>query len=61
MKLLATFATDLLDRMFDARKQPVDKWLGLEGTPGTPENKAQMEVARKIFKQATGVDLDSVE
>lgn len=57
LKMKAEFAWGTIESMFKAKKTPPDTWLGPDNTPGTPENKRQMEMGKKIFKAATGMDL----
>lgn len=57
LKFRAKSAFRLLEDMFQAAKTPPDKWLGPAHTPGTPENKEQVRMARVIFKKATGKEL----
>lgn len=57
LEMKAEFAWGTIERMFSAMKKAPDEWLGPGDTPGTPENKARMELGRKIFKKATGIDL----
>lgn len=56
-KFRAEYANGTIDRMFQARKTPPDKWLGPNGIPGTPENIAGRAISKRIFKAATGIDL----
>jgi hypothetical protein len=56
-RLRAHGAKRLLEDMFRAAKTPPDKWLGPAHTPGTPENKEQVRMARAVFKAATGREL----
>lgn len=58
IEIKAAFAKGTISRMFKAIKMPVDKWLGPGNTPGTPENTKRLAMAKKIFKRATGLDLD---
>lgn len=44
--------------MFDAKKRPMDVWLG-DDMPGTETHAARLRWAKDAFKKATGIDLDS--
>lgn len=57
IKLKAQFAKGTLERMFFAKKKSPDEWLGPDNIPGTPEQKANLALGKKIFKNATGLDL----
>lgn len=56
-RMKAEFSRGTIEKMFQALKTPPDKWLGASGIPGTPENLRQREIAKRIFKAATGEDL----
>lgn len=56
-KMQAEFSNGTIERMFQARKRPPDEWLGSSDMPGTPENRRQMELSKKMFKAAMGRDL----
>lgn len=45
------------ESMFQGAKAPMDKWLGAENTPGTPENKARLDWAKSVYKKATGEEI----
>lgn len=58
-QFLALSALKLLDTMFQARKTPVDTWLGASNIPGSPEQQERLRVGKVVFKKATGIDLDA--
>jgi hypothetical protein len=47
------------ESMFQARKRPMDVWLGPGNTPGNPEYEERRKMAKAVFKKATGIDLDA--
>jgi len=55
----ARCADELLDTLFKSQKMPVDKYLGADGIPGSPERKKAIATGKAIFRAATGVDLDA--
>lgn len=57
INMRAEFAWRTHERMFNAVKKPPKQWLSAGDIPGTPENKARMDWAKKVFKAATGEDL----
>ena len=54
-------AQDTLSGMFHAIKSAPDVWLGANHTPGTPEQREGMRIAKAVVKKATGIDLDAKE
>lgn len=44
-------------RRFKSMKLPVDKYLGPNNIPGSPEYEKRMKMNKAIFKKATGIDL----
>lgn len=48
IKLKARFAQGTIERMFKAKKAPVDKWLG-ESAPGSPEQQKWLKIGKKIL------------
>lgn len=59
-KFKAEFAKGTRENVFKGKKNPMDVWLGPRGIPGSPEQKASLELGKKIFKKATGLDLDAL-
>lgn len=57
LKLNADFAWKTIESMFNAGKTAPDKWLGEGNIPGTEENIKRRNLGKKIFKDATGIDL----
>ncbi len=57
VRMRVTFARDIRERMFQAAKKPPSEWLGPEYTPGTPEYKERLRIAKAIFKKATGQEI----
>lgn len=56
-KFLAGCALREAEIRFKSMKMPVDQYLGPSNIPGTPENTANVKMAKAIFKKATGQDL----
>lgn len=57
LKLKAELAWQTVEEHFAGHKKPVDKWLGPENIPGTPENNERQEWAKAVYKNATGKDI----
>jgi hypothetical protein len=57
LRCRASLARGTLDRMFDARKKPVDEWLGPDNLPGSPTQQERLAWGKRLFKAATGQDL----
>lgn len=57
LKMKLKFAKDTQESMFQARKKDPMEWLGPNNIPGSPEKQRFHEIAKKVFKKATGEDL----
>jgi hypothetical protein len=57
IKMKAELAKQTMESMFQARKRPPKEWLGPSDTPGTPEQREGLRLAKAIVKKATGLDL----
>lgn len=61
LELRAKSAKDMLDMIFKGGNEPVNEWLTPQGCPGTPEQIRELAMAKNVFKQATGMSLDTME
>lgn len=57
LKLRAEFAWATYERMFNAQKEPMDKWLGPNNIPGSPGQQQRLRWAKGVYKKATGEGL----
>ena len=57
LKMKAEFHWGTVEQMFEGQKKPMTEWLGPGNIPGTPEQQQRLALGKKIFKQATGIDL----
>lgn len=57
LKMKAEFSKGTRERLFQGIKKDPREWLGPGNTPGNPEYESRRELAKKVFKRATGVEL----
>jgi hypothetical protein len=51
---MAAFARGILERMFRAKKEDPEKWLGPEYMPRNPEHDRWLKIGKRLLKRIEG-------